>query len=126
MLHVTQPLFVQDGAGVEVIIVSSSRVCRESFWMIHAQPHATAPVQYSSTVFDKKSIRTFRAPCCAYVEKCFTLVWNTSCTRLKNPAQPSFQTTQDILFLQLLTLQPPGPSIGQATLQLSTIMDMDE
>jgi hypothetical protein len=77
-LYATQPLVAQDRAGVEVIRLTPSRVCGESFLMIHALPHATAPVQYSSTVFDKKSIPTIRTPCNAYVEKCFTLVWNTS------------------------------------------------
>jgi hypothetical protein len=77
-LHVLQPLVVQDWAGVEVIIETSSRVCGESFLMIHAQRHVTAPVQYSSTVFDENSIQTFCTPFYPYVEKCFTLGWNTS------------------------------------------------
>jgi hypothetical protein len=46
--------------------------------MIHAQPHATVPVQYSSKTFDEKSIRTFCTQCNTYVGKCFTLGWNTS------------------------------------------------
>jgi hypothetical protein len=51
--------------------------------MVHAQPHATAPVQYSSTDFDEKSIRTFCTQCNTYVGKCFTLGWNTSCMVVK-------------------------------------------
>jgi hypothetical protein len=84
-LYATQPLVAQDRAGVEVIRLTPSRVCGESFLMIHALPHATAPVQYSSTVFDKKSIPTIRTPCNAYVEKCFTLVWNTSPVAMRTP-----------------------------------------
>ena len=46
--------------------------------MVPAQPRATAPVQYSRVLFSQIPIRTFCTQCYAYVEKCFTLVWNTS------------------------------------------------
>jgi hypothetical protein len=48
------------------------------FWWFQAQMRATAPVHYSGTVFDQNRIRTFPTQCYPYVEKCFTLVWNTS------------------------------------------------
>jgi hypothetical protein len=69
MLYATQPLVAQDRAGIKVIHLTPSRVCGESLLMIHTRPHATAPVQYISTVFDKKSIPTIRTPYNTYVDR---------------------------------------------------------
>jgi hypothetical protein len=107
MLHVTQLLVVQDRAGIKVISMLSSQVCCESFLMIHTQPHATAPIQYSSTIFGQNSIQTLCTQCYPpHVKKCFTLGWKMSAVRGVQPSSCCSSLCFNTISTKSLGLEP--------------------